>query len=63
MKFSYVGSDLDFACQAYTFPRESRHSDVALAKREYGKLLDRLLKNGTTTALYFATCGPNLGVT
>ncbi len=39
----------------YTFPREARHHDLSLARREYSKLLQRLISNGTTTALYFAT--------
>jgi cytosine/adenosine deaminase-related metal-dependent hydrolase len=39
----------------YTFPRESRHQDLTLARTEYIKLVQRLLSNGTTTALYFAS--------
>lgn len=45
----------------YTFPRESRHQDLAVARREYFKLVQRLLSNGTTTALYFASL--HLGAT
>ena len=39
----------------YTYPREARHADLALAKAEYQRLIGRLLASGTTTALYFAT--------
>ena len=39
----------------YTFPLEARYADVAFANRMYGSLVDALLKNGTTTAVYFAT--------
>lgn len=39
----------------FTFPNEARCSDVAYAKDLYTKLVCRLLRNGTTTALYFAT--------
>jgi guanine deaminase len=41
--------------QAYTFPLEARYADVAFADRMYAALVDALLANGTTTALYFAT--------
>jgi guanine deaminase len=41
--------------QAYTFPLESRYADSAYARTVYESLVDGLLANGTTTALYFAT--------
>jgi guanine deaminase len=41
--------------QTYTFPLEARYSDPAFAQSEYESLVDGLLANGTTTALYFAT--------
>src|SRR6185437_5268674 len=41
--------------QAYTFPLESRYSDAAFEKTVYESLVEGLLANGTTTALYFAT--------
>jgi guanine deaminase len=41
--------------QAYTFPLESRYEDVAFAQTVYESLVDGLLANGTTTAVYFAT--------
>jgi guanine deaminase len=41
--------------QAYTFPLESRYADTGYARLVYESLVDALLANGTTTALYFAT--------
>ncbi len=39
----------------YTFPLESKFSDLDFAKRVYDDVVSTLLANGTTTALYFAT--------
>ncbi|WP_042464146.1 guanine deaminase [Neobacillus dielmonensis] len=39
----------------YTFPLEAKYSDLTFAKKVYEDLVDTLLSNGTTTALYFAT--------
>ena len=39
----------------YTFPLEARYSDAAFAATVYEDLVQTLLRNGTTTALYFAT--------
>lgn len=39
----------------YTFPLEARYADLAFAQERYSVLVDDLLANGTTTALYFAT--------
>lgn len=39
----------------YTFPLESRFSDLVFARNIYENLVDTLLANGTTTAQYFAT--------
>jgi guanine deaminase len=41
--------------QAYTFPLEARYADTAYAQTVYEDLVDALLANGTTTAVYFAT--------
>lgn len=41
--------------QAHTFPLEARFADVAYAETVYESLVDNLLANGTTTAVYFAT--------
>ncbi|GGH21449.1 guanine deaminase [Paenibacillus segetis] len=39
----------------YTFPLESKFSDVDFAQKVYQDVVSTLLANGTTTALYFAT--------
>ncbi|MDM9646527.1 guanine deaminase [Rhizobium sp. S163] len=58
-QYPQLGSALDVPLevwlQKYTFPLEARYEDRAFAKRSYGLLVDDLLANGTTTALYFAT--------
>jgi guanine deaminase len=41
--------------QAYTFPLEARYGDTGYAQRAYESLVEALLANGTTTALYFGT--------
>jgi guanine deaminase len=41
--------------QTYTFPLEARYSELSYAEAVYASLVDGLLANGTTTALYFAT--------
>jgi len=41
--------------QAYTFPLEARYDDTDYARRVYESLVDALLANGTTTAMYFGT--------
>lgn len=39
----------------YTFPLESRFSDIELAREVYTEVVDTLLAHGTTTVLYFGT--------
>lgn len=39
----------------YTFPLESKFSDLEFARKVYDDVVSTLLANGTTTALYFAT--------
>lgn len=39
----------------YTFPTESKFSDRKFAEAAYGKAVNRVVRNGTTTACYFAT--------
>ncbi|KAK3094563.1 hypothetical protein FSP39_003454 [Pinctada imbricata] len=39
----------------YTFPTESRFKDSQLASDVYSKVVSNTLRNGTTTACYFAT--------
>ena len=46
---------LDVWLRTHTFPLESRYSDLEFADRVYRALVRRLLANGTTTAVYFAT--------
>lgn len=41
--------------EKYTLPLESRFKDIDFAGQQYEKVVTRLLKNGTTTACYFAT--------
>lgn len=44
--------------ERYTFPAERRFADPAYAAEVAGFFLDELLRNGTTTALVFATAHP-----
>ena len=46
---------LEIWLQEATFPLEARYTDIAFARRSYGLLVEDLLANGTTTAVYFAT--------
>ena len=39
----------------YTFPLEARYADSVFAERVYTSLVETLLANGTTTAVYYAT--------
>lgn len=41
--------------QTYTFPLESRYADTDYARTVYESLVEGLIWNGTTTAVYFAT--------
>jgi guanine deaminase len=41
--------------QTCTFPLEARYADLSYAETAYESLVDSLLANGTTTALYFAS--------
>lgn len=58
-QYPQLGSALDVPLevwlQKYTFPLEARYTDTAFARRSYRLLVDDLIANGTTTALYFAT--------
>ncbi|KKB78227.1 chlorohydrolase [Devosia soli] len=46
---------LEVWLNAYTFPLEAQYADLDLAEKRYRVLVEDLLANGTTTALYFAT--------
>ena len=54
-----IGKALDLPLESWlqhhTFPLEARYADLAFARAAYTGLVDDLLSNGTTTALYFAT--------
>lgn len=58
-QYPQLGSALDVPLevwlQKHTFPLEARYEDVNFARHSYDLLVDDLLANGTTTALYFAT--------
>jgi guanine deaminase len=41
--------------QTHTFPLEARYADAGFAAGVYASLVDALLANGTTTAVYFGT--------
>ncbi|MET3793665.1 guanine deaminase [Aquamicrobium terrae] len=46
---------LEVWLQKYTFPLEAKYADLDFARTVYADLVDGLIANGTTTALYFAT--------
>ncbi|NP_001018510.1 guanine deaminase [Danio rerio] len=58
-QYSYSGTALDLPLlewlNTYTFPVEARYKDLDFANNIYTKVVRRTLKNGTTTACYFAT--------
>ncbi|KAF3695937.1 Guanine deaminase [Channa argus] len=58
-QYSYAGTALDMPLlqwlTTYTFPVESHFKDLEFAHRVYAQVVKRTLRNGTTTACYFAT--------
>jgi guanine deaminase len=58
-QYPQLGRALDVPLEVwlhkYTFPLEARYADAAFARRVYRRLVEDLLSQGTTTALYFAT--------
>lgn len=58
-QWAQAGTSLDLPLydwlNTYTFPTESKFSDIEFAKEVYNELVSTLVANGTTTALYFAT--------
>ncbi|MBO3762165.1 guanine deaminase [Ciceribacter sp. L1K22] len=58
-QYPQLGTALDVPLevwlQKYTFPLEARYADIAFARHAYSLLVEDLIANGTTTALYFAT--------
>ncbi|MGH0125976.1 UNVERIFIED_CONTAM: hypothetical protein FKN15_017684 [Acipenser sinensis] len=58
-QYSYMGTGLDLPLlpwlNTYTFPAELKYKKTEFAEEVYNKVVKRTLKNGTTTACYFAT--------
>ncbi|CAK0782316.1 hypothetical protein CVIRNUC_005629 [Coccomyxa viridis] len=58
-QYSYAGTATDRPLMQwldhYTFPREAQMQDLKEAKAHYNKLVERLISNGTTTALVFGS--------
>jgi len=58
-QYSYTGTATDKPLMEwlnhYTFPAERRLADEKIAARVYSTVVERTLRSGTTTALYFAT--------
>jgi guanine deaminase len=46
---------LEVWLRTFTFPLEARYADIDYAEAVYESLVDALLANGTTTALYYGT--------
>ncbi len=58
-QWAQIGTALDAPLndwlQTHTFPLESKFSELSFAKKVYEDLVKNLIKNGTTTVMYFAT--------
>ncbi|KAK8381079.1 hypothetical protein O3P69_008164 [Scylla paramamosain] len=58
-QFPNIGLHMDLPLlewlEKYTFPTERSFSDLKVAQEVYPRVVDRMLRNGTTTASYFAT--------
>ena len=58
-QYPQLGQALDVPLEVwlgkYTFPLEAQYVDLDFARPRYTALVDDLIVNGTTTALYFAT--------
>lgn len=58
-QYPQLGQALDVPLEVwlgkYTFPLEARYADLDFARPRYTALVEDLVANGTTTALYFAT--------
>ncbi|XP_050413739.1 guanine deaminase [Patella vulgata] len=58
-QYTFCGKGMDKGLldwlDCYTFPTEARFKDTEFARDVYSKVVDRFLKNGTTTASYYAT--------
>uniref|UniRef100_A0A8C9ECY3 Guanine deaminase n=1 Tax=Phocoena sinus TaxID=42100 RepID=A0A8C9ECY3_PHOSS len=58
-QYSFAGSNVDLPLlewlTKYTFPTEHKFQSIDFAEEVYTRVVRRTLKNGTTTACYFAT--------
>ncbi|NXH51342.1 GUAD deaminase, partial [Rhabdornis inornatus] len=58
-QYSFTGTRVDLPLlqwlTSYTFPTEAKYQDCGFAEEVYTRVVRRTLKNGTTTACYFAT--------
>ncbi|NXL60065.1 GUAD deaminase, partial [Chordeiles acutipennis] len=58
-QYSFTGTRVDLPLlqwlTTYTFPTEAKYKDNDFAEEVYTRVVRRTLKNGTTTACYFAT--------
>ncbi|NWX88099.1 GUAD deaminase, partial [Nothoprocta pentlandii] len=58
-QYSFAGTRIDLPLlqwlTTYTFPTEAKFKDKDFAEEVYTRVVRRTLKNGTTTACYFAT--------
>uniref|UniRef100_A0A8C0FZ23 Guanine deaminase n=1 Tax=Bubo bubo TaxID=30461 RepID=A0A8C0FZ23_BUBBB len=58
-QYSFTGTRVDLPLlqwlTTYTFPTEDKYKDSNFAEEVYTRVVRRTLKNGTTTACYFAT--------
>ncbi len=58
-QWPHLGKALDVPLEVwlndYTFPLEARYRDLSFASTVYGSLVDAMIANGTTTAVYFGT--------
>ncbi|OHT04142.1 Amidohydrolase family protein [Tritrichomonas foetus] len=65
-QYAFLGCGLDLPLlewlNTYTFPAESKFSDLEHAKRIYNAVVKRTLACGTTTAVYFATIDKNASI-
>ncbi|NXI28899.1 GUAD deaminase, partial [Sterrhoptilus dennistouni] len=58
-QYAFTGTRVDLPLlqwlTSYTFPTEAKYQDSGFAEEVYTRVVRRTLKNGTTTACYFAT--------
>ncbi|ORY00287.1 nedasin s-form [Basidiobolus meristosporus CBS 931.73] len=58
-QYVFTGSGMDLQLldwlNTFTFPREARFNNTNYAKDAYGKVVDRVIRSGTTAASYYAT--------